>query len=204
MRTIEKQVFHYDELSDKAKEMARDWFRDTSAYDDWYEFVYEDAEQVGNILGITLDTKRGNTPTIYFSGFSSQGDGACFEGSYSYVKGAVKAIKAYAPKDEELHRIAKALQEIQRRNFYKLEATCKHCGHYYHSGCMDVSVSHVDDMYRTITDDAEEEVTQLMRDFADWIYGQLEKEYEYQNSDEVVEENIIANEYEFDEEGYLA
>lgn len=40
-----------------------------------------------------------------------------------------------------------------------------------------------------------------MRAFADWIYRQLETEYDYQNSDEQVDESIIANEYEFTEEG---
>jgi hypothetical protein len=44
-------------------------------------------------------------------------------------------------------------------------------------------------------------VTQCMRDFADWIYDQLRKEYEYQMSDEQVDETLIANEYEFDEDG---
>ena len=43
-----------------------------------------------------------------------------------------------------------------------------------------------------------------MRDFAQWIYDSLEKEYEYQMSDEFVTENIEANEYEFDEEGNRA
>jgi hypothetical protein len=42
-----------------------------------------------------------------------------------------------------------------------------------------------------------------MRDFADWIYRQLESEYDYANSDESVDENILCNEYEFDENGKL-
>ena len=75
-----------------------------------------------------------------------------------------------------------------------------HSGRYSHSGCMDASVWHYDDQHRDIGD-AEDDIAQLMRDFADWIYDQLEKEYEYQCSDNVVEESIIANEYEFDEDG---
>ncbi len=34
-----------------------------------------------------------------------------------------------------------------------------------------------------------------------WIYRQLEKEYEYQNSDECVDENILCNSYTFTEDG---
>lgn len=204
MRTIETQVFKYDELSDEAKAKAREWYSGTACQDsDWFDFVYDDADNVAKIIGITLDRKRGNTPSIYFSGFYSQGDGACFEGSYRYVKGALKAIKAYAPQDTELHRIAKELQDIQRRHFYQLRATVKHRGHYQHSGCMSVDVYRTDDGYFNDGTD-EESFIQCMRDFADWIYSQLEKEYEYQTSDEVAEEMIIANEYEFDENGNIA
>ena len=202
MRTIVHKLFKYEELDDTAKEKARDWYRQSvfSEPCDW-QFVFEDAKRAADILGIDIDLRRGSRePAIYFSGFCNQGDGACFEGSYRYAKGATKKIREYAPQGTELHRIADELQNIQRRNFYKLHATMRHHGHYSHSGCMSVSVEHEDDPYRDIGD-AEDDITQLMRDFADWIYDQLEKEYEYQCSDNVVEESIIANEYEFDEDG---
>ena len=51
------------------------------------------------------------------------------------------------------------------------------------------------------SDDAEKELTRLMRASADWIYGQLQREYEYQNEDETIDENIRANEYTFLENG---
>ena len=89
---------------------------------------------------------------------------------------------------------------MQRKHFYHLIASMNHTGHYCHSGCMSVEVEHNEDRYRDIGD-AEEEITQLMRDFADWIYERLSDEYDYQTSDEAVEEAIRANEYEFDEEG---
>ena len=205
MRTTVHKLFKYEELDDTAKDKAKDWYRQFVFADscDW-EFVFEGAVQAANILGIDIDHRRGSRePAIYFSGFWSQGDGACFEGSYRYAKGATKKIREYAPQDKELHRIADELQNIQRRNFYKLCARMTHSGRYSHSGCMDVSVWHYDGLYRDIGD-AEDEVTQLMRDFADWIYDQLEKEYEYQCSDSVVEESIIANDYEFYDDGRRA
>ena len=202
MRVIEKEVFKYEELDDTAKEKARDRYRQFIFQDsgDW-DFVFCNAIDVADILGIDIGRRRGSwEPAIYFSGFRSQGDGACFEGSYRYAKGATKKIRKECPQATELHRIADELQDIQRRNFYKLGARMTHSGHYSHSGCMDVEVWHDDDQYRDIGD-AEDDITQLMRDFADWIYDQLENEYEYQCSDNVVEESIIANEYEFDEDG---
>ena len=129
--------------------------------------------------------------------------GTCFEGTYRYAKGATKKIRGYAPQDKELHRIADELQAVQRKHFYHLTASMNHSGHYYHSGCMSVDVEHSEDRYRDISD-AEDEIKQLMRDFADWIYESLSDEYEYQTSDSAVEEAIRANEYEFDEDGERA
>ena len=205
MRTIETTVYKFAELSDKAKEKARDWYRQGCCDDSsWYESVYEDAATIADIIGIDLRQRAaklmgGGTrmePAIYFSGFSSQGDGACFEGTYRYRKGSVKAIKAHAPQDAELHRIAEELYAMQRRARFSITAQISHRGHYNHSGCMSIDVDQ--DMSGDIpTGDIE----QCMRDFADWIYKQLETEYDYQNSDEQVDDAITANEYEFDEEG---
>ena len=214
MRTevIEKTIYQYNELSDSAKERAREWYRtgdDNFEFD--AEYVYEDAARIATLMGIDLERTSVSLmggghrykPTIYYSGFWSQGDGACFECTYKYAKGAVKAVTAECGgQDKELIRIAKGLQDVQRKHFYKLVASSKHRGHYYHSGCMEVEVRHYDDEYRDIGD-AEDEITQLLRDFADWIYERLEDAYEYRTSDEVVEENILANDYEFNEDGSI-
>ena len=60
------------------------------------------------------------------------------------------------------------------------------------------------DFDRSVWAEAEDEVTQLLRDFADWIYNQLISEYEYQTSEEAVAESMEANEYEFYEDGSIA
>jgi hypothetical protein len=206
-RTITSTVYTFDELSDRAKDKARAWFREGDSDADT-SCTYEDAAQCAEILGIDLRTRAaklygGGTrmdPCIYYSGFSSQGDGACFEGSYSYAKGASKAIRAHAGTDTELHRIADALQELQRKHFYGLEARMAHSGHYYHSGCMTVDVTE-DRTGNDAPEEAREELTQLMRDFADWIYKQLESEYDWRNADAQVDESILANECTFDAEG---
>lgn len=39
--------------------------------------------------------------------------------------------------------------------------------------------------------------------FADWIQARLQDDYDHLTSDEAIEESIIANEYDFDEEGKL-
>jgi hypothetical protein len=203
-------VYKFDELSESAKDKARDWYRGfDSDFDN--EFVFDDAVRVGALMGIEIATRSvrlygggfGTSPVIYYSGFSSQGDGACFEGSYRYVKGALKALRkeigSESKGDKELLRIATALQAIQRKAFYGLTATMSHRGHYYHSGCMAVSVE--DRTGYEVGGDFEETIVQLMRDFADWIYNQLEAEYWFRQSDAQVDESIRANEYTFDEDG---
>jgi len=206
MRTKSIPVYTYDELSDSAKEQVRSWW----SQDIDYEFVLEDAATIADLFGLDIRMTRKTLvggghrydPTVYYSGFWSQGDGACYEGNYKYKAGALKAVKEYAPQDAELHRIVKGLQDVQRKFFYHLTASCKHRGHYCHSGCMQVEVQDSENHWRDIGD-AEDEVTQLLRDFADWIYARLYDEFEYQTSDEAVAEACAANEYEFYEEGSI-
>lgn len=195
MREITTKIYTFDELSDDAKEKAREWFRQ-GVFDDsnYWDHVYEDAKEIASMFG--LDIQK-----IYFTGFASQGDGACFEGDYSFKPGGLKAVKEYAPQDAELHSIVKALYDIQRRNFYQLTATTAHSGHYYHSGCMAVELERKDG--KDWSDGARDEIKDQLRNFADWIYCQLEAEYEYQTSDEVVDENIRINEYEFTAKGKI-
>lgn len=211
MRQQTIDLFQFDELDEDAKERARDWYREGALLDDWYESVYEDAARIMEVLGIRsqkpVKLMSGGTrydPCIWFSGFSSQGDGACFEGSYSYAKGSRKAIREYAPQDTELHRIADTLADTQRRYFYRLSANVDHSGHYYHEGCTRIDVSYDGDDYRDIDGDDDDAIQEALRDFMRWIYRALEREHDYLMSDESVDESIRANEYEFDEDGNRA
>ena len=129
------------------------------------------------------------------------GDGAAFEGHYSYRKGTAAEIRTYAPKDVELHRIADALHQAQRRNFYQLTAEATHRGRYYHEYCMAISVTRDSPTWQDMTADAEETVMEALRDLARWLYRQLEREYDYLTSDEAVDEAIVANEYSFTVDG---
>lgn len=192
-------VFYFAELEDDAKEKARDWYR-TGALDyEWWDCVYEDAITCAAILGIEIEK-------IYFSGFSSQGDGACFEGTYAYAKGSAKAIRQHAPKDIDLASIADRLQDLQRGWFYGLSASVKQSGHYMHEMCTQISV--YDDQETTGSSrnivDADEDLTGLLREYMQWIYSNLMREYEWLMSDEQVDESITINEYEFNEDGSIA
>lgn len=202
-------VYQFAELSDVAKETARSWYRDLAPYDDWWDAVYEDFERICENLGIRLKTTPvrlmgGGTrakPCIWFSGFWSQGDGACFEGYLHNAKGAAARIRDYAPMDATLHGIADRLQAIQRRNFYQLAAEATYRGRYYHEYSMSVDVTRDSPTCQPPTEGAEEIVAEALRDLARWLYRQLQAEYEHLTSDEAIEEGIIVNAYTFTEEG---
>lgn len=204
-RIIEKTVFQYAELSDQAKEKARDWYREASAGDvSDFDCSLDDAAMIADMLGIQLSTRavklygggtRQEPEWSYSIGNYDGSDYAGFSGYYRYAKGASKAIRQHAPMDTELHRIADELQRVQSRHFYKLVASCD-----MRRDSIAVDVSLSEDRYRDIGA-AESDVREALRDFASWLQGQLTAEMEYRDSDEQVIESIEANEYEFDEDG---
>ena len=208
-RIIETTVYTIDELSDAAKENARIWYRDQGLHDEWYDFVYEDFETICGILGITLATTPvrlygGGTrdkPQIFWSGFHSQGDGASFFGTYCHARGASKAIRAHAPKDAELHRIADELHAVQKRNFWQVHASIRQSGRYCHEYSMAIEVERDSPTWQPPTDGVEETVIEALRDLARWLYRQLRSEYEHQTSDEAVDEIVSINEWTFKADG---
>lgn len=221
-QVVERTIYKFSELSDSAKQHAISEY--SGDMGDWWDSVYEDAINIATLMGITTHKDR-----IYFSGFSSQGDGASFRGSYAPVAGSVDVVKAHAPGDTELHAIAQALHDLQAGCYFELHASITTSERYNHSGAMDVEAElhgpsearltldpvSVEDAYgeagavpnstvlHTLPNELVKELTTLLRDFADWIYKQLEKEYEYQTSEEVVAEMSEANGWEYDEQGNL-
>ncbi|PKP99096.1 MAG: antitoxin of toxin-antitoxin stability system [Alphaproteobacteria bacterium HGW-Alphaproteobacteria-13] len=199
-------VYEFEELDESAKDTARDWYRQGAFDDDWYDFVFSDFEAICDILGIALRTNPvslvgGSTrddPQIFFTGFSSQGDGACFAGSYAYRPGSSKAIRAYAPQDAKLHRIADALRDIQRQHSYRLSADIRHSGRYCHEYSMDITVER-DGL--DCSEATEEAIIEPLRDLARWLYRRLESEYDYLTSEPAVDEAIRAIGYTFMENG---
>lgn len=192
MKTLEIKALKYNELSSDAQTKAREWMREAQAGDNYFsECVIEDAKQCASLIGIRIDD-------VYWSGFSSQGDGACFTGRWSADDVQPGKLAEHAPQDKELHRIAAEFERLAKE-YPEASFTVRHSGHYSHKGCTDFSFSFDDE--REEVGEAEDALTEASRDLMDWIYGRLEKEYEYVNSDEQIVESIRANEYDFTEDG---
>lgn len=205
-RIIEKTLYQFPELSDEAKEKAREWYRSTADSSD-LDSVIEDFARIAEIIGLELSTHSvklygggsRQDPDIYYSVSYSQSDYAAFAGTWKYKKGAAKAIREYAPVDKVLHAIADDWQAINKRHFYRLRVICsERRGNQYAEVYRGYSSRYDEE---AVNRETEREVENLVDRLASWLYCSLRAECDYQSSDEYVDECITANEYEFDENG---
>lgn len=188
-------VYSFSELSEEAKEKALSFYIEHWMHD-WYEPTIETLKDLGDMLGIDCEN-------IYFSGFYSQGDGACFAGNYAYKKGSVPDIKKEFPQCYELQAIAEKLQTIQKQNLYQIEARVSHSGHYNHEYCTTIEI-YKDGDYLPDTENSEKvekNLSQVLRDFMRFCYSTLEQDYEYQTSLAYFAELCESNDYQFYENG---
>lgn len=204
IETTSRELYPFEELSDKAKEKAREWMRQCNQGDNFFsECVIDDFVTIAENLGWTIPKSRHNSGhAVYWSGFWSQGDGACFEGYWSMTNLDAAKVKAERPKDAELHRLADGFAAVAARisaekNEDDPYASVKQRGLYYHSFSTEFET-------QGMSAACEETLIELSRDLMSWLYASLEKEWEYQNSDSCIDENIRANEYEFTVEGKRA
>ena len=192
MRTASVNVYQFGELSDKAKEKAREWYPSCIDSSD-YDATEEDCKTIAKMLGI-------EEPTLYWSGFCSQGDGACLIGKWRSTDVDVEKLKEHAPKDEHLHNIAARIEAFKHEGDHDGDyLTCKitHRGHYYHERSTDFEFENEPEDFDS--DEFEAAMIELNR----WCYKQLEEQDRWLHSDENVDECIEANEYEFTEDGKL-
>jgi hypothetical protein len=199
MKTVSISLYSFDELSPESKVKALNKFRyfQTEGIQ-WHDFLFEEFKKFGSVLGIEIEN-------IYFRGFGSQGDGACFIGSYAPKPNILKELEPQV-KDEHgkviaglgiLAEIAEHLEEAQGKypNLYaSIEKSTSN--RYVHKNSVDIFAYQVDDQGKENNLVVLELIT-AFKSFMDWMYRTLEKEYEYLTSDEQVKEFINANEYEF-------
>lgn len=202
--TKEITLYTYDELSDSAKDKARDWWNGCRDEFD-YEFVIEDFKEVAKLLGINFKTHTvrlmsgasRQDANIWWSLDYCQSDYAAFEGWWTYAPAMAKKIRDYAPQDSTLHGITDTLADVQRRHFYKLEAAVT----YHHYYGLQVEVGHTEDRYREIPDADYKTVKEAMKDLCQWLYHQLQTQDEWLGSEENIADAMSANGYTFTKDG---
>jgi hypothetical protein len=198
MRIQTIAIYTFNELSDSAKETARNHYRQYGLDYEWWDCTIEEYKELGELLGIEIDN-------IYFSGFASQGDGACFTGTYSYRKGWKKALASETGGElyRKLESIGLGLQAEQEKYFYGITAGINRTGRYCHENSVTVSIDpgeHING-YWSDTSDMEDNIADCLRDFMQEIYSNLMSEYDYLQSDEAVDEYLQDGEWQFLESG---
>jgi hypothetical protein len=171
---------------------------------EWWDFLFEDFASAAETLCISIadrGDKRGKAID-----FQSYPWGCSFDGMYGPQRWNVSnqeefsvarlLIRAEYPGEAELHRIADGLYEVQARNNWAIVAQVKSIGQSTHSRntSIDVQLDKTaggwlfDD--RELSDSDAEEISQLLRDFMDWMSERLEAEYDDLTSDEYIIERI--------------
>ena len=168
MKTIEIQLFKFDELSDKAKEKALIEYYDWNVNFDWWDNVYEDAKNVGiTINGFDID--RGNYCEIEFR--------------YDEKDICQKIIMEHG-ENCETHKIATKFlsdyDELVKR---------------YSDGIIKDIVSEYNE--EDFDNEIIELETELHHELSEEYLSILRKEYEYLTREEAIIEALEANEIEF-------
>ena len=182
MREVTVKVYAFAELSDDAQERALNEFRDINVEHDWWtDGAYYTIRTAGKLIGLDIGDIHFD-PYLY----------CIFDADYEYVRGAAKAVKAEFPRADDLCKVAKDLQALQKRHFYSLSCAVTEGRDANRYSC-----------FRFGEDYECEDLGDILDDFAHWARILLRDEYKYLTSDEAVQEAIDANEYEFTADGEL-
>ena len=218
--TTEEPTYTYTQLSDEAKEIVKQWWYVNGAEHEWWDCAYEDFKRNGYDLGFVIDK-------INFSGFYSQGDGACWSGQVD--------VATWLKTHTEDSIAREAWCALIAEEFCNKHFSIHFRGHYSHSNTMTCvgwdwvgengeqdylyltkpsifKGMHYKELHNLIrstdfpyTDpnDIEEAAFNSAKDYADELYKQLREEYEYITSEANLIEMCDINDWRFDDEGRM-
>lgn len=189
-RSKNMNTIKYQDLPEERKEQERQKYREHGLGYDWWDGVYDYAKETATKFGLDIED-------IYFSGFWSQGDGACFTGMLRF-----KACdESELPEEvrgiyQTLHEVDSLIKILDRDE--RLYAYITTIGNYRGKSTIQLGSYNVgaeDDIVAA----HEEGIEEALYDYSQWIYRTLEKEYEYLTSDETIDEQLHDEEYENEE-----
>lgn len=174
--TVTTKIYKFDELSENAKEKAREWFRQGALDYEWWDCIYDDAERIG----------------LKISHFDTDHHDIGGDIKYSCVDTASKILKEHGASCDTY-----VLAEQFLKDYQTLEAEIE-------------SIEALDDPSDAMLDRssmAKDEMEDLEKEFKYALLQEylatLQREVDFRLSDEQIDESILANEYEFTEDGKL-
>ena len=186
--------YELSELSPVAAAKAYSDWLDAGRYDFDSQIVIDDMIECGATIGITVDN-------VYYSGFSSQGDGACFVGAYEFKPDWKDALADFGPGYTQLIELGERLQQAHEK-YGELYATVYKINYRYdHENTVAVDVQTNDEYIDILA--AQEEMDSILKDFMREIYRRLGEEYTWGQSIECFKGMAECNKWYFTEQGKL-
>lgn len=170
MRTKTINLYQFEELTAKAKERARSWYREGHLHYEWWDCLYDDASSIG--LKITEFDLGGRKQIKGYLTVS--------------VQECCTRILAAHGASCETYKLADSWQAQSEQLAELLAARWG---------------DEAEEVRETLEAEQEEHAAEFEQALLEEYFVFLDKEYDYLNSDEAVDESIMANGYEFDEDG---
>lgn len=173
MRTIRIKLYKFEELTKDAQQKAIELLRDINVDYNWWEGIYEDAEQAGlKVEGFDLYR---NEIDLKFVSDANEIKNYILE-NHGNVCASHKAAKEYETEQKEL--------------------VCRY------SNGIDKDIV-IQDNWDAYDGEIEEKEKSFRYRLAKYYLNMLEKEYEYATTEEAIKETIESNDYDFTKDGKL-
>ena len=213
-RVIEKTVYEFNELSERAKETARDYYRNHCC-NDW-EPEFSGFEELAKCLGIEFNAravrlmsgKDRYDPDISYS-IGDRGEFCSYSGSWSVKSDALVKFKELGWTDEDLLGIAETLtraslycQLVGLPTFSARVRTTRRDDSSMWVGFDEGDEDEDGEPTPLLPKDMLEAIETALTGFASWMLKSMRDDYEYQYSDECVDQYL--EELEFDSDGALS
>jgi hypothetical protein len=195
MRNISITLYKFNELPAATQSKIVSKNNDIAIFDDWYKDVYEEFKELDEVKNSGFEIDK-----IYFTGFSSQGDGAMFEGGVTDIGPFLKLFTP--PVNDGDQKI------IDLITMEEITITCSIIhdnGRYYHSNSANFYVCVNNEPHDVELDltNIRANIIKSYRTLCDTLYKMLERAYDGMTTIEYISEYFMANEYEFYETGKI-
>lgn len=199
MRVKHVNCYLFSELDDDGKKQARESYRRDFDFqfsaectiDDWKERLTAEGWCVSKYGALN----------IYYSGFWSQGDGAHFVSDSVGLERLARAMVDSGELDDDDAILVQRLLDYEVLG--EFSASFRTIGRYSHEGavCIELNGYTGRELVDRAVDQFADLLNEFRRDRCHEIYRALETDYEYQTSDEVVDEWLSESGNEYDENG---
>jgi hypothetical protein len=194
-------VYKASELpTEKARERARDWYRNLISAED-FECTVDGLREFAGLLGFgdsNHPRQRGKGPSLWWAVGYCQSDRATFEGTWYASDFQPKVILDFGDEDHAAlaARFAEFAARFPSSHASKTERyTIDHCDIFGNDD------EELPDGWEAIASEATDELRAMFRDLDQFAYRSLRDESDYLLSDESIDETLEVNEYEFNEDG---